>query len=345
MKFLLLIVLMLASIGHAQIIEIRVTDFKTNLPLSNADVYFMHSTKYFSTNNDGKVTIDLSGISPSDELFVAKKDYQNAKLRVKNIASDLNVKLEKMSEVKLNEALITNLTIPDILQKVIENYDSNYNVDKYYFLVDLRQDFKIDTLYHNLIHLNLQLKYNKGKVKVKTSGIVKNKLEEGKAPIHLSFDQSEYFKHLYILETLKSIYQKFVDKKYKFTDLKKSSYAEKKMYEIILENDMDDKTFFLIDRETFSVVEYALQLNNVILTNKNLPLERVGHISFKYRPYNDQWVLKESEVNFRMNLKQLDKEDLKIDFMHKISSWNFSEKPFQYFNKTLNLGQDLHDQF
>lgn len=136
-----------------------------------------------------------------------------------------------------------------------------------------------------------------------------------------------------------------MDKKYKFTDLKKSSYAEKKMYEIILENDIDDKTFFLIDRETFSVVEYALQLNNVILTNKNLPLERVGHISFKYRPYNDQWVLKESEVNFRMNLKQLNKEDLMIDFMHKISSWNFSEKPFQYFNKTLNLGQDLHDQF
>jgi len=187
---------MLASIGHAQIIEIRVTDFKTNLPLSNADVYFMHSTKYFSTNNDGKVTIDLSGISPSDELFVAKKDYQNAKLRVKNIASDLNVKLEKMSEVKLNEALITNLTIPDILQKVIENYDSNYNVDKYYFLVDLRQDFKIDTLYHNLIHLNLQLKYNKGKVKVKTSGIVKNKLEGVKR---------QYIYHLISLSIL-SIY-------------------------------------------------------------------------------------------------------------------------------------------
>ena len=345
MKFLLLIVVMLASICNAQIIEIKVTDFKTNLPLNNADVYFMHSTKYYSTNKDGKVKIELSDISPYDELFVAKKDYQNANLLVKSITPYLNVKLEKINEVMLNEALITNLTIPDILQKVIENYDSNYNVDKYYFLVDLKQDFKIDTLYHNSLNLNLQLKYNKGKLKVKTSGIVKNKIEEGKAPIKLSFEQSEYFKNLYILETLKSTYQKFIDKKYKFSDLKKSSYADKKMYEIILENDIDDKTYFLIDRETFTVVEYTLQLNNVILTNKSLPLKRVGDISFKFRPFNDKWVFKESEVKFRMNLKQVNKQDLMIDFMHKISSWNFSEKPFQHFNKTLDLGQNLHDQF
>lgn len=345
MNYLQFIFIIITACCNAQQINIKVVDYVTNQPLKQADLYFMHSTKYFSTNNEGKVNIDLSGIDKQDEMFVALKDYQNASISLSNIQSELTIKLEKVEEIKLSEAFLTNLRVEDILKNVIRNYNANYNVDKYYFLVDLVQDFKMDTLYYNSINLNLQLKFDKGKVKAKSSGIVKDRLVKGNAPVQLSFVTSDYFKNLYILDAIKSTYNQVLRNQYKLSELKKTVYADKEMFEIFLDNGINDRTYFLIDRKTFSVVEYQLNLNNIVQTNKNTLLERFGIISIKYRPYENSWVLKESEVSFKMNLKDVNRPDLPIDFMHKISTWNFSEKPFQFFNKTIDLDSNFHDIF
>ena len=338
-------IIIICTICQSQNIKIKVTDSNTDLPLANADLYFLYSTQNFTTDNHGIAVINLSETSENDELIVAKKNYQNVVLLVSSIKSNLNIQLNQIEEIELSEAVFTNLKAEDILRKVIENYDKNFNVDKYYFLVDLQQDLKIDNVYENSINLNLQLKLDKGKVKAKSSGIVKKKYERGVAPVEINFDKSEYFKHLYVLEAVKSTYENLNKNNFISKDLKIIEYAGKKMFEISLENKNNDKTYYLIDRETYSIVECELKINNVIATNKNTPLERVGKISYKYRPFNDKWVLKESKVIFNMNLKEFNNQDLNIDFEHKISTWNFSEKPFQHFNKNINLSENLHNLF
>ena len=67
-------------------------------------------------------------------------------------------------------------------------------------MVDLTQKYKIDTVYESFINLDLQFKFDKGKVKVKSSGEVKNKYEKGSSTSDLTFETSDYFKHLYLYE-------------------------------------------------------------------------------------------------------------------------------------------------
>lgn len=346
MKYnLLLIFYFIFFYVNAQTVQLKVIDYSTKNPIENADAYFTISTESYISDKHGKISMNLAHVNPTEELIVSKKEYQSARINATSIQSNLIIKLEKIEEIDLNEAYFTNLKTEDILRKVIENYDKNFNVNKFYFLVDLKQNFKIDTVYENYINLNLQLKFDKGKVKAKSSGIVKNKHEKGIAPLKLDFDKSDYFKHLYVLEGIKSVYDNLLKNQYTTSKLGFTEYAEKKMYEIHLENKEGSKNYFLIDRETFSVVEYKLNLNNRIKTNKNTPLQRNGIISFRYRPYRDAWVLKDSEVNFKMYLEQANKQILEIDFFHQISAWNFSNKPFEYFNKTIDLNQNLHDRF
>ena len=345
MKYLNLFLFLFSLIISAQTIDLTIVDYSSNLPLENADVYFKNSSKNFISDHKGRLTIDLSDIHSHDELIVSKKEYHSIQIAVESINADLMVKLERIDEIDLNEAIVTNVTLDDVLRKVIENYPQNYNVDQYYLLVDLKQNIKIDTLYENLLNFNVQLKFNNGKVKAKSSGIIKNRVEDGVAPIQVSFDQSDYFKHLYLLEGIKILREKYRKNHYSFSELKRTEYAGKKMYEVFIENGEHDKNYLLIDRDSYSIVEYLYIIRNTISTNKNTPLSRNGIVSFKYRPYREGWVLKESEVNFKMQLDHQKYKNLQVDFYHKITTSNFSEKPFQYFNKNIDLNQNLHDQF
>jgi len=345
MKILLFIFTLFTAIVNAQSVNLIIKDYTDNLSIDDADIYFKNSKKSYISDLDGKVEVDLSNVHPTDELIVSKKEYQNIKILVSSLPSNLTIRLEKVPEVELKEAYVTNLKVHDVLRKIIENHEKKFNVDKYYFLVDLTQDYKIDTVYENFINLNLQIKFDQGKVKAKTSGIVKNKVNRGTSPVKLSFDYSDYFKHLYVLEGIKSMYDNVLNNKYTSTNLAYTEYSGKKMYEIQLESSNGDKNNLLIDRESFAVVEYLLSLKNTINTNKNTPLIRDGIISFKYRPYLDGWVLKESEVKFKMNLQQKDKEDMQIDFLYKMNTTNFDVKPFQYFDKRIDLRENLHDRF
>lgn len=114
---------------NAQIVNLKILDLSDNLPLDDADIYFKNSTKNFVSDQEGKAVVDLSNVTQNDELIVSKKDYQDAIIKVSELKPEMIIKLEKVSEVELKEAFVTNLKAEDILQKVIENYDKNFNTE------------------------------------------------------------------------------------------------------------------------------------------------------------------------------------------------------------------------
>lgn len=344
MRNILLILTLFTFFINAQIVNVKIVDYSNNISIDDVDIYFKSSTKNFVTDVEGKTVIDLSNVNTTDELIISKKDYQDLVLKVSTIKSDLIIKLRKIPQIELDEAIVSNLKPEDILQKIIDNYDKNFNVDKYYFLVDLTQKYKIDTVYESFINLDLQFKFDKGRLKVKSSAEVKNKYEKGNSPIKLTFETSDYVKHLYLYEGVKQMHKNILANKYVKTKLVFTKYADKVMYEVYLDKSEDEKSYLLVDKESFSVVEYVLNLKNSIKAS-NKTLQRDGLISFKYRPYLDGWVLKESEVKFKMNLQQADKKDVKIDFIYKINTFNFDVKPFPKFIKSINLKNDIRDRF
>ncbi|WP_313359627.1 hypothetical protein [Empedobacter sp.] len=345
MKKMFLFFILFSLFVNAQIVNLIIIDVSNSLPIDDSDVYFKKSTKNFVSGKEGKAIVDLSNVDVTDELIISKKDYQDLIIKVSTIKSDLNVRLRKIPKIELEETVVSNLKPVDVLKKVIENYEKNFNVDKYYFLVDLTQKYKIDTVYESFINLDLQFKFDKGKVKVKSSGEVKNKYEKGSSTSDLTFETSDYFKHLYLYEGFKLMYKNLLKNEYINTKLVFTKYADKPMYEVYLDKSEDEKNYLLIDKESFSVVEYVLRLKNEIKTNNNYPLQRDGVMSFKYRPYLDSWVLKESEVKFTMNLVEENKEDIKIDFLYKIQTFNFDTKPFPKFMRSINLNRNIKNQF
>lgn len=134
MKKLFYLFILFSISLNAQIINLTILDFD-NLPLDDADIYFKTSTKNFISDMHGKVVVDLSDVSGKDELIISKKDYQDAIIKISDLKTDLNVRLEKAKEIELKEAFVSNLKPADILQKVIDNYEKNYNVEKYFYLL------------------------------------------------------------------------------------------------------------------------------------------------------------------------------------------------------------------
>ena len=119
MKKLVYLFIFFAISVNAQIVNLKILDLSDNFPLDDADVYFKNSTKNFISDMEGKAIVDLSNVSQTDELIVSKKDYQDAVIKVSDLKSDMVVKLEKVSEVELKEAFVTNLKTEDILKTKI----------------------------------------------------------------------------------------------------------------------------------------------------------------------------------------------------------------------------------
>ena len=330
---------------HAQVIKLKVTENGTNFPVDDADVYFSNSTKNYFTDLDGVASIDLSQIKSDEFLVVSKKEYDDVKVKVSDLKSLTNVKLSKVSVIELNEAVVKNLSVKEIIQKTIDNYSKNFNVDQYYFLANLRQDVKIDSNYYDILDVDLQFKFDQEKVKIKSTGKVNDRFIKGFTDVNINFDASDYLKHLYSYKNLNTLQKNLAEKKYTNVKSVITRYADKSMYEVYLDEGEKTKNYLLIDKETFSVVEYVLTLKNVEETNRAGTLNRNGTISFKYRPYLDGWVLKESDVKYLMTFSNTYRNKMNIDLDFKIKTFDFSTKTFDKYKRNVNIKSDIRNNF
>ncbi|MDM1042352.1 MULTISPECIES: hypothetical protein [Empedobacter] len=343
MKKLVYLFIFFAISVNAQIVNLKITDFSDNLPLDDADIYFKNSTKNFVSDQHGKAIIDLSNISQADELIVSKKDYQDAILKVSDLKSELNIKLEKVSELELQEAFITNLKAEDILQKVIDNYDKNFNVEQYYFLVNFQQDLLFNKNDRDFIDADLQFKFKRGDLKIKSKGIVNNEIKSGWQP-NANINLSEYLKSIYLKDSyLQSFVEKLKDKSFLESDLTMTKYADSFVYEIHLKTNSTDY-YLTIDKKSFAVVEFSfISYNRVKEVSPNNFL-RDAKVVYKYRPHNGNWVLKETSAIWNTTYEK-DDEKTDLDMNFSIIVNDYSLKPFPEFNKSVNEKMDIRRSF
>ena len=320
---------------NAQIINLKILDFD-NLPLDDADIYFKTSTKNFISDMEGKAIVDLANVSRNDELIISKKDYQDAIIKVSELKSNLNVKLEKVSEIELKEAFVSNLKSEDILKKVIDNYEKNYNVEKYYYLVDFKQNVVYDSLEREYINLDLEFKFNRDNLKIKSS-------KEPKEIIDVERDRkvniilNNYLKNISIIENLKNMLNNVIEKKYAVNKLSISQYSDNTVYVITLENDTK-QNLLTIDKSAYAVIDFTSK----VFEEKD-KYSGLSEISYKFRPYQDKWILKESSVFSKLDVDLGEKTNVVIDI--KLQVGDFNLKSFNGFNRTINPYKNIRSNF
>lgn len=343
MKRLILLFTLFAICVNAQIVNIKITDFSSNLPLDDADVYFKNSTKNFVSDQEGKAVVDLNNVLQNDELIVSKKDYQDAIIKVSELKPEMIIKLEKVSEVELKEAFVTNLKAEDILQKVYDNYDKNFKVDEYYFLVNFQQDLWYNKNDRDFIYADLQFKFKRGDLKIKSKGNVNNEIKSGREPnsnIRLIYYlESIYLKEKYIKQFLGLL----KEKKYEEANLSLTKYGDRFIYEVTIKTKSRD-LFLLIDKESFAVVEFYWETNIPETKYSGNEFLREAKVVYRYRPHNGNWVLKETSAIWNTTYE---KDDIKIDLdmSFNIIVNDYSLKPFPEFNKSVNEKMDIRRSF
>ncbi|MFV0145471.1 hypothetical protein OBJ99_01505 [Empedobacter falsenii] len=336
MKKTLLLFTLFTFFVNAQFINLKIVDYSDKLPIDDVDIYFKSSSRNFVSDLEGKVVIDLSNINARDELIISKKDYQDALVKVADIKTDLTIELEKLSRIELAETLITNLKAEDILEKAIDNYEQNFNVDKYYFLADYRQNILYDSIDNDFLNLDLQFKFDKGSLKIKSNNKLKEHVKvnrEKKVNLILSY----YFNNLSILEILKDNHSKLLTNFYSVKKVDVSKYSNQIIYLIHLEDD-NNKTLITVDKNNFAIVDFVAE--SYMTQDKG---NGFSAISYKFRPHNGKWILKESAL--QANIDILSEEQMNIGIDVDINVSDYSDKPFKGFNKTINPYKDIRLNF
>ena len=343
MKKLFYLFTLFAICVNAQIVNIKILDLSDNLPLDDVDVYFKNSTKNFVSDMQGKAIVDLSNVTQNDQLIVSKKDYQDAIINVTDLKFELTIKLEKVSEVELKEAFVTNLKPEDILQKVYDNYDKNFKVDEYYFLVNFQQNLLFNNTYQDFIDANLQFKFKRGDLKIRSKGVVNNEIKSGWQP-NTNIKLSEYLKSYYLKDVyIQSFVNKLNEKSFLESNLTLTKYADSFVYEIHLKINSTDY-YLTIDKKSFAVIEFSLLSYNRDKEVSPNNFLREGKVFYKYRPHKGNWVLKETSAIWNVTYeKENEKTDLDMSFNIIVN--DYSLKPFPEFNKSVNEKMDIRRSF
>ena len=343
MKKLVYLFIFFAISVNAQIVNLKITDFSDNLSIDDADIYFKNSTKNFVSDLQGKAVVDLSNVSQTDELIVSKKDYQDAILKVSDLKSELNIKLEKVSEVELKEAFVTNLKAEDILQKVIENYDKNFNVEQYYFLVNFQQDLLFNQIDRDFIDADLQFKFKRGDLKIKSKGIVNDEIKSGRQP-NANINLLDYLEGIYMKDKyVKRFLDVLKEKKYEESNLSLTKYGDSFVYEVHLKTTSTDY-YLTVDKMSFAVIEFSFRSFNRVGEVSPDNILREAKVMYKYRPHNGNWVLKETSAIWNTTYKK-DDEKTDLDMNFSIIVNDYSPKPFPEFNKSVNEKMDIRRSF
>ncbi|MDM1550252.1 hypothetical protein [Empedobacter falsenii] len=117
------------------------------------------------------------------------------------------------------------------------------------------------------------------------------------------------------------------------------------MYEIEFKNSEADFTcFFLIDKESFAIVEHIAKRENEYFKETNNKINN-NEVMYKYRPYQNKWILKESYRNWNRTYLEEDKRQHTIDVKINLEVKDFSVQPFPEFKKSVNEKMDIRRSF
>lgn len=249
------------------------------------------------------------------------------------------IKLEKVSEVELKEAFVTNLKAEDILQKVIENYDKNFNTEQHFYKVNFVLDAIIDSVNRDMIDVDLQLRFKKNNLKIHSNNSVNHRIvNEPKygygtnlnpilGIISLKDQLNSYLKH----------YNSFSHSPVNLT-----KYGDQLMYEFYLFNSVYHR--FLIAKDSYAVVEFIIDGENLKF-NKEKQTVNFVNTYYKYRPYQGKYILKELMRTWSTDYKENDGSDHNVNVKINLEVKDFSTQAFPEFNKSVNEKMDIRRSF
>lgn len=345
MNKLLYLFTLCAICVNAQMVNLTITDISDNLPLDDADVYFKNSTKNFVSYMQGKVVVDLNNVSQTDELIVSKKDYQDAIISVSELKSEMIIKLERVSEIELKEAFVTNLKAEDVLQKVIENYDKNFNTEQHFYKVNFTLDAVIDSVNRDLFDADLQFRFKKDQVKIHSNNIINKRIVGEGVHQKASYRMMHYFNDISLLRLVKDMQLKLVGKVYDQEKVLISKYADRYMYEVEFKNSgINVINSFLIDKESFAIVEHKVRQENRYNEEERTTMN-FNEVVYKYRPYQNKWILKESYRKWNATYLDVDKSQHTNDVKVNLEVKDFSTQPFPEYNKSVNEKMNIRRSF
>ena len=321
-------------------------DKENNSPLADSDIYFNQSTKNFISDINGNVMIDLNNVSSNDELIIAKKDYQNAIFKITELKADeLIIQLEKVDEIELQETFFTNLKAKDILQKVIDNYDNNFTTDQHFYKVNLAHDAIIDSINRDYTNVDLQLRFKNNQVKIHSNGKANNRIVGEGMHQKWNYRLLNYFNNISLLGVIERMQKKLVEKTYDEEKVWLTKYADKYMYELEFKHSKSNVTnYFLIDKETFAIVEHTTIQENQLYEKQNDFVIYYG-LTYKYRPYKNKWILKESQSSSSTIYLDDMKNKHILDRILNLEVKDFSDQPFPEFNQSINEKKDIRKSF
>ncbi|QHC84738.1 hypothetical protein AS589_08045 [Empedobacter brevis] len=324
---------------NGQIIQIKVTDFSNTSPLEDADIYFKNSTKNFVSDMKGNAIVDLNNVSQTDELIVSKKDYQDAVIKVSDLKSELNIILEKVSEVELKEAFVTNLKAEDILKKVIENYDKNFNTEQHFYKVNFIVDEVVDSTKRDLIDLDLQLRFKKDNLSINSNNTINERIiNEPKFGYKINLNP--ILGNINLKNRLNNYLKNYSSLTHSSVSLTK--YGDQFMYEFYLFNNVYHR--FLIAKDSYAIIEFKIDADDLKFDKEQQTVNFVNTY-YKYRPYQGKYILKEFMSNWNTKYKEKDNSNHNVSVKVNLEVKDFSIKPFPEFNKSVNEKMDIRRSF
>lgn len=184
--------------------------------------------------------------------------------------------------------------------------------------------------------MDLEFKFNKDNLKIKSNNEV-NEIIDVKRDRKVNLILNDYFKNISIGENLKQIFNNISERKFTINQLSVSKYSENTVYVITLEN--DTKQFLLtIDKSTFAVIDFISKVTQVKDTYSSS-----AEIKYKFRPYQDKWILKESSVFSILDVDLGKETNLVIDVKLQVGDFNLNS--FKGFNKTINPYKNIRSNF
>ncbi|MCR9250034.1 MAG: carboxypeptidase-like regulatory domain-containing protein [bacterium] len=127
LAFLFIILIQIPTWAAEKTLTGKIIDAKTNEPLAFASIGVKGTSIGTISNSEGKYVLNVQGIAESDTVMISYIGYETYYATVKEIFYNPVVHL-KPAAINLQEFQVNSepLTVEQILERVVERYDSNY---------------------------------------------------------------------------------------------------------------------------------------------------------------------------------------------------------------------------
>lgn len=322
-KYIILTAIMLVSKVSSQNREILFLDYETKKPISNVQIYSDNNLLTIS-DSKGNSNIDLTNLS---KIYFMKEDYYDEYVSINEL--NKTIFLKKITAIKLDEVIISNINIDKILDSVNKKitYDKTSFKNPKYFQAFNSLLINNDTL----IYLNKRFNFKpkNGYYCDKDNKIICNFNNPDKIYPIYKIQNSEFalfYNFIHNTSPQNSLEFQVVTKN-------KSSFQYKMqksdgMYLITFEpkkknSEFPYSGFLIIDMDDFGIYEFKVNTN----TNKN-----IRNVVFKDEILNFKIINEESFVKYIKN-EDNEYELIKYSYDIEFNSINGKFKDAKFINK------------